>query len=104
MRQGGGPQGLPPAGSRHEGPAGGQRGKNMITREQKEWKVRALGYILEAVRYEKSGGRLEREWAEYIKRFFFGEGGRWHDLECEAWKEKSEFRKLPLSFTQWYTT
>lgn len=70
------------------------------TQAYKEWKKGALWFIQYA-RGLESGGRLDREYAGYVKRFFFGEHD-WSDLQCAEWKRAEEAGLLPMSFNTWW--
>lgn len=67
----------------------------------RDWKVKALRFILDASHMENNGSKMNRSYCNYVKRFFFGDS-HWHDLECETWKMRKANRELPMSWTQWY--
>ena len=67
----------------------------------REWKLMALRDILSAREKEQSKYRIDREWAGYVKRFFFGDGD-WFDLDCEQWHRRMERQELPLSLVHYY--
>lgn len=69
-------------------------------KEKREWKKEALWYLIHINKWKDSPYRQEREYAGYVKRFFFGDDEAW-DLDSPVWKEKQERRKLPLSPTEY---
>lgn len=68
----------------------------------REWKVEALWYLVTARKMENSKIRIDREWAGYVKRFFFGEGDWSFDGKNETWQLRKARKVLPLSLTQYY--
>lgn len=78
-----------------------EKAYNKMTHEErlamprKSWKVLALVYLNCYSRDNKSECRQDREYAGYIKRFFFGDAD-FFDLECETWKTRQDARELPM--------
>ena len=66
-----------------------------------DWKVKAIRMIMNAQHSENIGGKLNRGYCAYIKKFFFGDS-EWHDLECDTWNSRKQNRELPMSWTEWY--
>ena len=62
----------------------------------REWKTQALWYIKRALAWQDSPYRREREYANYIKRFLFGDGEITFDGNNETWKRRKAERTLPM--------
>ena len=66
----------------------------------REWKIEALWYIKRAREWSKSPYRQEREYADYIKRFLFGDCKiALDDLDFrdnETWQIRKIRRELPM--------
>ena len=62
----------------------------------REWKKEAAIYIFRARKWENSKYRQEREYAAYVKRFFFGEGNITFEGNNETWKKRKAERSLPM--------
>ena len=67
------------------------------TMTDREWKAKALWYILRARDWANSSSRLEREYAGYVKRFLFGEEEITFDGNNETWKMRRKYQQLPMS-------
>lgn len=63
---------------------------------KQEWKTQALGYILRAKEWADSPYRQEREYASYLKRFFFGDGEITFNGKNDTWKMRAERLDLPM--------
>ena len=61
----------------------------------REWETKVLWYYIKMYEWEDSRYRKEREYANYIKRFLFGDG-EIEFLENETWKKRAEGRELPM--------
>lgn len=62
----------------------------------RDWKKEALWYILRARDWMGSPYRQEREYARYLKRFFFGDGEITFDGNNETWQERKKNLELPM--------
>lgn len=62
----------------------------------REWKVEALWYILRSKEWSKSPYRQEREYADYLRRFFFGDEEISFDGHNEVWKKRKATLDLPM--------
>ena len=62
----------------------------------REWKVKALWYIQRARQWRDSPYRREREYADYIRRFLFGDGEITFDGNNDTWKERKKNLELPM--------
>lgn len=62
----------------------------------REWKAEALWFILRAKKWANSPYRQEREYAGYVKRFFFGDGEITFDGNNATWQERKTNRELPM--------
>ena len=66
--------------------------------EKKMWKVDALWFLDCMNKWKDSPYRQEREYAGYVKRFFFGDDDAWN-LNSLVWKSRKENGELPMSPT-----
>lgn len=62
-----------------------------------EWKTKALRYILLSQDWANSPYRQEREYAGYVKQFFFGSEEITFDGNNETWQSRKERLELPMS-------
>ncbi len=74
----------------------------MMTKEQREWKVEAGRYILMAKKYLDSKYRRDREYGNYVKRFFFGDDEITWDGNNEVWKERKAALQLPMPYNTYF--
>ena len=63
----------------------------------REWKTKALGYLIRMKEWRNSPYRQEREYSNYLKRFFFGECEPTLDGKNETWQKRRKMRELPMS-------
>ena len=63
---------------------------------KREWKVEAYWYIIRAKDWLNSPNRREREYARYIKRFFFGDGEIVFDGNNDVWRMRKVNLELPM--------
>lgn len=60
------------------------------------WKYEALHYLLRCEKWLNSPYRREQEYANYLKRFFFGDGEITYDGNNETWQNRMKRRELPM--------
>lgn len=66
----------------------------------REWKIEVYPYYKQMLKLLDSPHRREREYAQYVRRFLFGDVAI--SFDNPIWKQRKNDRKLPMPFNIYF--